>query len=362
MLDFTSALYLGLLHGSATLGSWDALSLGRPAVLASPPGADVVAEQLAQLQGLEAAVLLPSTLHLFRDLFAVLNRGSTIVLVDECVYPIERWGAEHGARRAMGPISFAHHDAQALAHAAEHWGKSGRRPIVLADGYCPGCGSVAPLPEYADIVARHGGSLVLDDTQALGILGASPRDVAAYGAGGGGSLRWRGVHSPHVIVGASLAKGFGAPLAVLSGSAALVKRFRDESDSLVHCSPPSVAVIRAAEHALAINRRCGEALRTKLSELVRCLRAWAMRAGLRPVARLPFPMQSFHAASEGGAAVLHKRLLRAGVRTVITRACDDLASRLTFLVTVHHRLAEVDLAGRLLTEAARGVAAAHSDA
>ncbi len=30
-MDFTSALYLGLRHASATLPGWEALTLGRPA-------------------------------------------------------------------------------------------------------------------------------------------------------------------------------------------------------------------------------------------------------------------------------------------------------------------------------------------
>ena len=47
-------------------------------------------------------------------------------------------------------------------------------------------------------------------------------------SGGGGSLRWHGVFGPHVIVGSSLAKGFGAPLAALCGSRALIDRFREQ--------------------------------------------------------------------------------------------------------------------------------------
>ena len=75
MLDFTSALYLGLRHPSASLPPWDALTIGRPAALAEPPDAEAVAAEIASLQGCEAATLLPSTLHLFWDLFRVLDDG-----------------------------------------------------------------------------------------------------------------------------------------------------------------------------------------------------------------------------------------------------------------------------------------------
>ena len=82
MLDFTSALYLGLQHPSASLPPWDALTLGRPAALMEPPDADAVAGELAGLQGSEAATLLPSTLHLFWDLFRVLGGEQMGILCD----------------------------------------------------------------------------------------------------------------------------------------------------------------------------------------------------------------------------------------------------------------------------------------
>ena len=71
MLDFTSALYLGLRHPLGSSRPWAALSLGRPAALQPPPGAGALARELAALQGCEAATLLPSTLHLFWDLFGL---------------------------------------------------------------------------------------------------------------------------------------------------------------------------------------------------------------------------------------------------------------------------------------------------
>src|SRR6266498_189787 len=97
MLDFTSALYLGLRHPSMLLDSWEALTLGRPAALQEPPGAEAVAATLARLQGCEAATLLPSTLHLFWDLFRVLSTQRVAILIDAGTYPIVRWGAERAA-------------------------------------------------------------------------------------------------------------------------------------------------------------------------------------------------------------------------------------------------------------------------
>ena len=353
MLDFTSALYLGLRHPSASLGPWDALSLGRPAALQEPPGASEVAAELARLQGCEAALLLPSTLHLFCDLFRMLAQERVSVLIDSGAYPIAKWGAERAAAFGVQVKAFPHHNAAALDRLARHAAQAKLRPVIVTDGYCPGCGKTAPLGWYSGIATAYNGYLVLDDSQALGLLGERPTLDAPYGKGGGGSLRWHQVFGPHVLVAASLAKGFGAPIAVLSGSSALIERFQEESETRVHCSPPSVAAIRATRHALQMNHTYGEVQRRRLAELVARLRQCLTRAGLIALRGLPFPVQSFFSAHWPDAGILYRALLQRGVRALLTRACDELALRLTFLVTARHRLAEIDFAGRALDSALR---------
>ena len=158
----------------------------------------MVAGELARLQGSEAATLLPSTLHLFWDLFHVLDRQHTAILCDTELYPIARWGVERAAGLGTPLHRFPHHDAAALARMVERLAQAKLRPIIVADGYCPGCGRLAPIPAYAEIARHAGGYLVLDDTQALGILGEAPSRANPYGTGGGGSLRWHGVFGPHI--------------------------------------------------------------------------------------------------------------------------------------------------------------------
>src|SRR2546423_9403306 len=80
MPDFTSALYLGFTHPSASLSSWGALTLGRPAALEEPTGGRTLARELTQLIGGEAGILYPSTLHLYRDVFQVAASKGTVIL------------------------------------------------------------------------------------------------------------------------------------------------------------------------------------------------------------------------------------------------------------------------------------------
>ena len=175
MLDFTSALYLGLRHPSESLGAWEALTLGRPSALREPSRRGRSSRRmLARLQGCEAGALLPSTLHLFWDLFAMLGQGDMVILRDEGAYPIARWGTERAQAMGVRVRTFPHHDSRSLERLIAGSVRRRLKPIVVADGYCPRCGAAAPVKAYAELVERSGGYLVLDDTQALGILGRDP--------------------------------------------------------------------------------------------------------------------------------------------------------------------------------------------
>lgn len=236
-VDFTSALYLGIRHSSWSLRPWLQLTTGKPAALETAPSAQVVAKALAQLQGCESAILLPWTLHLFFDLFEVLRPERIKIYADAAAYPIAHWGAERAAARGVLLQRLPHYDPRAARLAIEEDEGANLRPVIVADGFCPECGRPAPLGEYLQCVTGHGGYVVLDDTQALGIWGTGPGPRDPYGLGGGGSLRLHRLRSPHVILGSSLAKGFGVPVAVLSGSGRLIQSFRRRSQTQVHTSP-----------------------------------------------------------------------------------------------------------------------------
>lgn len=340
MLDFTSALYLGLRHARESLRPWAQLALGVPAALAPPPGAEAVADRLATLQGCERGTLAPSTLHLFWDLFGILASRGVIIYLDDGAYPIARWGVERAAARGMPVRRFPHHDAEALRRLLKQETRLHRSPLVVADGFCPACGRPAPIAAYLDSVRSLGGLLVLDDTQALGILGHSRGPDAPYGRGGGGSLRWHNVSGPDVLLVSSLAKGFGVPVAVLAGSSEMVRHFEERSETRVHCSPPSVAVVHAAEHALAVNQAHGDALRLRLAQQVRHFRQRLAEVGLSATGGL-FPVQTLDLPSGFDARIVHRRLLDLGMRTVLRRKCGQHDACISTILTVRHRPDEI---------------------
>ncbi len=343
MLDFTSALYLGLRHASAELRPWAGLTTGRPAALADPPGAAAVADRLARLQGCQQAVLAPSTLHLFWDLGGLLDPRSTAVFLDGGAYPIVGWGAERAAARGVRVICFPHHDAAELARLVA---REPRTPLVISDGFCPGCGQPVPLRDYLAVAQRRGGRLLIDDTQALGVLGVAPGPDTPYGHGGGGAPAYLGLDAPELLRICSLAKGFGAPLAALSGDRVAVEQFRARSATRVHCSPPAQAAIAAAERALELNERAGDALRLRLWHRVQRFRRRLQSLGLEADGG-EFPVQTLAALPGIAPHVLHQTLTRLGLRSVLRRTPGG-APRISLIITARHTPAQIDRAAALV--------------
>ena len=353
MLDFTSSLYLGLRHDSASLaslGGWESFTTGVPAALAEAPEASRLARQLARLQGCERATLAPSTLHLFWDFFGWLSRRPIAVHMDDGTYATGRWGAERAAARGVPVQRFPHHDVRALEHQLAR-ADPGRVPIVLADGFCPACGKPAPVAAYLECARARGGLLVLDDTQALGIFGSMPTPRMPYGRGGGGSLRFANTGGPGVALISSLAKGFGAPIAVLSGSTDLVRGFEDGSETRVHCSPPSNAALRVVEHALTLNDQHGEALRARLLGRVRQFRRRLAAASLSARGGL-FPVQTLLPSPQLDVRALHEWLRDAGIKTVLHAGKAGHGALVGVVVTAGHTAEAIDRIGEALMERA----------
>lgn len=345
-ISFRESRYLGLRHASGSLAGWTALTTGLPAALCVPWRYQRLAADLAALQGHQAALLARSTLHGFIDVLCAAKARGTIVLADARVYPIARLAV---AAAGLPCEFFRHHDAADLAARLARLGPHAR-PVVLTDGVCPGCGRVAPLGAYRRLAATGEGLLAIDDTQALGVLGAAPGPGAPFGHGGGGSLQWAGVSRDRTVCVSSLAKGFGTPLAVVSGDARLVSLVAGRGPLQVHASPPSAADVSAAEAALRINAQVGEQLRTRLLRLVRRLRRGLLRLGVPLATASCLPVQPVGPLPHALARRLADRMARHGTGLVLQRPETGLGVLLTWVVTA--RQEERDIAEALAAFAA----------
>jgi 8-amino-7-oxononanoate synthase len=223
--------------------------------------------------------------------------------------------------------------------------------LIVTDGFSPGSGQPAPLVSYLESAHAFEGYLIMDDTQALGIFGQTPNADAPYGLGGGGMLRSVGITDPNVVALSSLSKGFGVPVAILSGSHAIVEYFEEQSDTRVHCSPPSIGHLLAVGQALAINDHEGDALRSRLNQLVSYFRRRMAAAGFSLIGGF-FPVQTLVNTARLDLLRLHERLLQLGVKTVLHNSRSGEKARLSFIITTLHGVSQLDEAVAAFVEAA----------
>ena len=146
-----------------------------------PPGSTAVARELAALQGCQRGSLAPSTLHLFWDLFGMMAGPRSAIFMDEGLTRSVAGGRACGGSGSACHVVSAPRSRRVASPARPAPGPTSTGRCGLADGLCPGCGGAAPIADYLQIVRARGGLLILDDTQALGILGLSraPTTTAA---------------------------------------------------------------------------------------------------------------------------------------------------------------------------------------
>jgi 8-amino-7-oxononanoate synthase len=222
------------------------------------------------------------------------------------------------------------------------------RPVIVTNGICTCCGCTTPLRAYQELALEFGGLLVIDDTQALGILGYSPSPTQPYGLGGGGSLRHLNLSGESILVICSLAKAFGAPIASLSGSHQMIQRYETQSQTRIHCSPPSQADLAAAEHAFVLNKTQGDRRRSTLIKLVRLFKAALTGAGFSANGG-PFPIQTLKNNGIFDPIRVYRELLAKDVQTVLHKYPGQQSS-LSFILTASHKPKNIVTAARLLLD------------
>ncbi|MBD2722552.1 aminotransferase class I/II-fold pyridoxal phosphate-dependent enzyme [Hymenobacter armeniacus] len=356
MLDFTSALYLGP-QALPPPPPGLALTTGRPAVLDHHGRAQWVAHAVARRQGLEAGELAPSSLHLFWDVFGLVPaRG--VVLLERRLYPVGRWGSLRARARGLPVATFRADDLPGLARLLHAYQQQGRTPWLVTDGWHPGHGP-APLAKYLRLLAPHpGATLLIDDTQAFGVLGARPGKSRPLGQGGGGLLPWVGLGppppGPELLTITSLAKGLGVPVAVLAGRAARLAQFRRRAETRVHTSPVSGWHAWAAEQALRHDARHGHAARRRLGLRIAQFRRALAGLGIRPLGG-DFPVQKLVLARTTAALGLHQQLRQAGLNTLLLAGeTRPGVPEVAFCLRADHSAADIDHAAAALARAARG--------
>lgn len=343
-LDFSSSLYLGMQHSSGELHGWDSLTTGAPAAFFEPPAAVVLGKSIARLQGMEDGVVATSTLHLFWDWFGGLDSRRDVVFTDARIYRVGGWGVERAAGKGVQAIKFRHQCAASLHRFVRQNTGTKQRPIVVSDGWCPFCGKASPLNDYLQIIEPFNGLLVVDDTQALGILGRKPGVALPYGFGGGGSFKYLNTGSERVIAISSLAKAFGVPLAALCGSESQVTAFKLRSETRINSSQPSAAALAAGQNALRWNAANGDCLREALFRKVAFFKDNMAIGGFETAGGF-FPVQTITGLDDKQTRRIHAALWKKGIRTVPVLA-HGKNPKLCWLLNAHQTYEGIERACR----------------
>jgi 8-amino-7-oxononanoate synthase len=328
MVSFVSANYLSFdlpcTCDSASFGR--RRGLGLPSPLALDGETTKLETELAGWLEQPCAQVRKSTLHALLDLADYVGTRRGLLLIDERAYALSAFAARTARAAGARLATVGRGRVDDLTRALR---RERRRPaFFLCDGWSWSHG-LTPLGELAAICEAEDAQLVVDDTQAIGILGRRAGSSSPHGSRGNGTLQYFGVSSHNGVVVASLAKAFGVSLALIAGPCRLLHQLRHDGELCHASSPPDLPQVRAARRVLGLNLTHGEESRLRMRSAVRSLCAAI------PVRGTPyFPLQSWWFSKYVDASRTWSHLYERGVWTLLRR--QERRGVIHFLVTASH--------------------------
>ncbi len=116
-------------------------------------------------------------------------------------------------------IKFKFLDAQDLSEKLEANTSGGSRVLVMTDGVFPARGDIPPLEDYAEIVSKYNGKLMIDDAHAMAVVGET----------GKGSWEVKGLNRNSFFQTGTLSKGFGTLGGLIQGDSDLIDKIHKKS-------------------------------------------------------------------------------------------------------------------------------------
>jgi 8-amino-7-oxononanoate synthase len=195
-------------------------------------------EELAAFTGREAALLFSTGYMANVGVISALAARGEVVLQDRFNHASLLDGARQSGARLQ---RYRHADALDAARLLES--SDGKTTLIATDGVFSMDGDIAPLPQLADLAARHDAWLLVDDAHGLGALGAK----------GGGTLELAGLDAAQVplLVG-TLGKAFGSFGAFVAGSRDVIDLILQRARSYIYTTALPSAVAAATRAALKI--------------------------------------------------------------------------------------------------------------
>ena len=261
--------------------------------------------RLAAFKGCEAALIFATGFQLNSSVLPALfqlgqgTRGPQ-VFTDRLNH-----ASLHAGCRAAGvrEIRYRHND---LAHLEELLvAHPGELRFIVTESVFSMDGDRADVPALAELAARHGAVLYLDEAHATGVLGPGGRGLAAEASGGIG------------IVMGTLGKALGGAGAYVAGSRQLIDWLVNTCAGFIYSTAPQPAALGALDAALE-RVPAMDAERERLAMLAAALRAALHQRGFDTLASSTQIVPAV-IGGEAEALAAARRLEEAGVLAVAIR-------------------------------------------
>lgn len=269
VVSFASNDYLGLSRHPGVVGAahaaldrWGAGAGAARLVSGSRPVHAELEEELAAWKATEAAVLFPTGYAANLGVLTALGGPEVVILSDE----LNHASIVDGCRLARAAVAvYPHRDVDAVDDLLAGVETRGGRAVVVSDSVFSMDGEVAPVGDLAEVCARHGALLVLDEAHA--VLGpALPATDAT------------------VLRVGTLSKALGSLGGFVAGTAPLCRLLVNLARPFVFTTASSPADTAAALAAVRVVRSPeGERLRGRLAASAARVARWARPPGPGPL-------------------------------------------------------------------------------
>lgn len=290
VVSFASNDYLGLSNhpdvaaaAHAAIDRWGTGATASRLVVGNRPCHDRLEMELARWKGTESAVLFPNGFAANLGVMTALGGPDCLVVSDE----LNHASIIDGCRLSRSPVEVVgHNDVERVESVVAS--ASTPRVMVVVDTVFSMDGDNAPVDALAEICARHGALLVLDDAHA--VLGPDTTGLADL----------EGLERVHVV---TMSKSLGSMGGAACGSRAVVDLLVNRARSLIFSTGLSPADAAAASAALSIATDSeGDRLRERLRSSVD-----------RFAPGHPSPILPIVVGDEGDAVAMSDRLLGRGL-------------------------------------------------
>jgi 8-amino-7-oxononanoate synthase len=294
VVSFASNDYLGLTQHPAVVAAahealdrWGAGSGSARLIVGSRPvHADLEAE-LARWKRAERAVVFPTGFAANLGVLSTVGTRETLILSDE----LNHASIIDGCRLSAAQVRvYRHGDVDHVAGLLAAHGRAGGRAVVVTDAVFSMDGDVAPIDALAEVCARAGALLVLDEAHA--VLGPDPL-----------------LDGVEVLRVGTLSKTLGSLGGFVAGPAPFIDLLVNRARPYIFTTAPTPADSAAALAALRVVRSPdGDALRARLRRHVECVAAG------HPSPIIPVVLGEEERALAASAALLDAGLLVPAIR------------------------------------------------